>query len=174
MKIYIATPRVTLPPMFLNLALTEWLEQHPGVTLAAYTRKGCFNDTVLPRFLYSKGIQRSNWAYYFRENPHLTEYTWDLIAMRWEQPDWVVILQGIEEDERLTYTQREAERFDMNVSVLSPHDRFSANLINDLRGIDPVENEKDDGDYDDTALQGVQKTGRSRGYAKGMGDDSLM
>lgn len=146
MKVYFTTPTVTLPPLFLKLALTGWLQEHPNVTSAAMVRKGCNNDSKLYRHLGELNIPRINWSVYFRENPHLTEYTWDLIALRWEQPDWVVIFQGDQEDERLTYTKEIAERFDFNVAVLSPHDSMDAH---DVRAAMAAWNSyKDDDDED--------------------------
>ena len=111
--------------MFLKLALTRWLQQHPDVTQAALVRQGTWNGEMLYKYLLEMKIERINWSYYFRENPQYTEFTWDLIAMRWELPDWVVVIEGEEPDERLEYTKDIAKRFDFNLAVLSPHDRIS-------------------------------------------------
>ncbi len=163
MKIYITTPTVNLPPNFMKLALTGWLHDHPGVKSAAMIRKGVYNDDMLYRFLNEQGIDRINWSHYFKENPHLTEYTWDLIAIRWEMPDWVVILQGEEEDERLTYAKEVADRFDFNVDVLSPHDHYSISAVK-AGGLTPDQirefyaGEADRGD-DDSVLQAMQDEG---------------
>lgn len=124
MKVYLTTPTENLPPSFLKLALPGWLQAHPTITSVAMVRKGCFNDDVTYRILGKHGIHRINWSYFFRENPDYTEYTWDLTALRWENPDLVLIIQGLEEDPRLSYTKEVAERFDFEVEVLSPNDRL--------------------------------------------------
>ena len=124
MKIYVTTPTITLPPAYLKLALKSWFQDHPETKTAAMVRKGCYNDDMLYRLLGEQGVERINWSHYFREYPQYTEFTWDLIALRWESPDWVVIIEGEEEDERLSYTKEIAEKYDFSVSVISPHDRF--------------------------------------------------
>lgn len=152
MKIYITTPQITLPNQFMKLALTGWLQEHPEVTHAAFLRKGgCYHDDVLMRFLYQRGIERINWSYFFRDHPEYTEFTWDLIAMRWEQPDWVVILKGVEEDERLNYTEEIAKRFDFNVAVLSANDRIDLTKLAAPPEVFEAYGEM----YEDSALQEV-------------------